>query len=270
MQIPDYKITRRLGKGSFGTVHLAYDPVSNEKVAIKEINVADHYRRQQAKNEIEILRYLATPQCHPNLLCLIGFYEHDRKLYIVTEYIKGKTLEEYRINFDTIISIILIPLTQALQYLHGKGIAHRDLKLANILVNDEQVVKIIDYGLSCSITSISDIKNCDPKRQVGTPYFMAPELWLEKVESLQALKKVDIYALGIIFFYLFMGDYPYPSESLDDIKSQVTNPNFAPDMVDTGDDRLDGLIMAMIAKNPRERPHLNQVLDILYSIENEL
>jgi serine/threonine protein kinase len=136
---------------------------------------------------------------HDNIIQLLNAYENKRQIYIIMEYFEGITLLQFfRVNVFNLsmdlIKFIGLQLLRALDCLHRNGIAHRDVKPENILIDPlNGYIKLIDFGFATT-TSIKSDQNC------GTPNYMAPEL-LEKSPSYSA-DKVDVWAFGVCLFYL--------------------------------------------------------------------
>lgn len=258
-----YKLLHPLGEGAFGRVYLASK--DGEKVAIKRISkskLQSSKAVRRVKDEIRILRALSKPECHPHILCFRDFYEDSQYVYIVTEYVEGVDLRKAIFgSTDEILEQVMIPLLQALQYIHDQGFVHNDIKLENIILSNEGP-KIIDFGFGCSITE-GIVNVCDFIIK-GTPNYIAPEVWKRNVRSLEEFQAVDVYALGVVFYFLFKRRMPYQAKNQDDLRAQVLDPDLLPAQVHTGNNILDEVIMGMLEKDPRQRLDLQFILYVLY------
>lgn len=149
-----YNFSDNLGKGQFGVVKLATNKRSGMKVAVKTITKANMKPIEvfQQRREIEVLKMCQ----HENIINLIDLYESNEHYYIVIEFMVGKDLFDYiaKRNFmlpEERVKHIVYQIIQGTRYLHSFGIVHRDLKLENVMMNDESdsaVPKIVDFGLS--------------------------------------------------------------------------------------------------------------------------
>ncbi len=210
---PSYVVKKELGHGQFGTVFLAGNPQLGDdaQVAVKLMHAA-FPNTEDVKKELRLLWGL--PRDNPNLVHVL----HDSSVkYIVMEYIEGANLHQ-RVrsgdadrqllidNFDGIFRGIC----NGLRGLHHVGIIHRDLKPANILVTNDCVAKIVDMGLA-KLASLSG----GTRSKVGSKEITAPEvLALREGEDYDS--KVDLWALGVIAYFIWTGHYPFGTELHDD------------------------------------------------------
>lgn len=223
-----FEYLRFLGKGVFGDVSLYKDKSTDKLFVIKVIP-----NDRQGQKEILVLQKIFTSGCHlnrcaatnmaasrrgchPILSCYFTSFILNNSLHIVMDYFEGLPIE----LFVNKINVSYLPkigndLFGGLHYLHSLGIAHRDIKLGNILFNEQKSeVQIIDFGLS----AINDTKQL-----AGTPRYIAPELggsinppklkelFLKShgdipLRKLQDLQIADIWSMGIVFYYLYMGE----------------------------------------------------------------
>ena len=149
--IGDYKIGKLLGKGAYGTVKLGEHVSTGKKVAIKIINKRKQKTEKaqlRIRTEIEILKKIK----HPNLIECYGTFETDKSFCIITEYCSKGDLFDYVQKRGHLAECEAVELFKQIldgvEYLHKHGICHRDLKLENILLDDQNNVKIADFGLS--------------------------------------------------------------------------------------------------------------------------
>jgi serine/threonine protein kinase len=252
--IGKYHIIRELGRGATGKVYLAEDPFAKRKVAIKVAfpealkNVEDGaFYRGMFLNEAS----LAGKLNHPHIVQIFDAVVEDEFSYIVMEYIEGGTLEKFCTPEQLLeprqVAEIIFKCVRALAFAQSLGLTHRDLKPGNILHNDGSDIKIADFG--ASINKVSDrtiITN------VGSPAYMSPEL---VVGGTQASHLSDIYALGIVMYYLLTARLPFTGANTMSVIYQIVNTEPDPPSVHREglSPELDAVVMKAIAKDPANR-----------------
>ena len=222
----NYKIISKLGKGSFGSVFKVQNIKTNEIRALKVIkNTSIIYQDDDHKflKEIEILIKLE----HPNIIKIYEYYTDDINFYLITDYISNGELYNYVYKSKSLnerqTQYIMQQLLCAVNYLHLNNIAHRDIKLENILVeqeiesNGEQLlnVKLIDFGTS-NYVKTENTNNFTVK--VGSPFYMAPEVLNKKYNN-----KCDIWSSGVIMFMLLRGHPPFKGENQEELFKSIQN-----------------------------------------------
>ncbi len=224
----NYKILEALGQGGMGQVLLAEDLKLLRKVAIKFLNERsiqlDPKTITRFENEARILATLS----HPNIVNIYTFGESDSLHYLTMEYVEGRTLSSIieRRTFDVkdcmeVTKQILSGLSEA----HSKGILHRDVKPANILVSQEGVVKIVDFGISKNLIADEE-KLTKENHFIGTVNYMAPELLRGHPPSASS----DLFSVGVVLYELLVGTNPFHAENKMEViekvkKHQVLIPN---------------------------------------------
>lgn len=192
-----YHIIKSLGSGGFGAVFLAKDTWLNKEVAIK----VPH------KQSLELFKLLKEPRLqaalnHPNIVRMISAEKEKKVFFMVMEYVKGETLEkvlerEKVLDSSKAVEYIL-QIASAVDHAHKNKIVHRDLRPSNIIINEEDVLKITDFGTSAWLNNIAYAST-----RIGSPPYMAPEQFLGK-----ATFQSDIYSIGCIFYELLLGRPP--------------------------------------------------------------
>jgi response regulator RpfG family c-di-GMP phosphodiesterase/tRNA A-37 threonylcarbamoyl transferase component Bud32 len=205
--IGKYEIQAVLGRGAMGVVYRGYDRAIARSVAIKVI-ARDSIEAAQFEHVTKRFRHEAQAVgrlVHPRIVQIYDYGEDDQNAYIVMELVNGKTLSEH-LSQETNYEIreageIVRQILDGIGYAHSEGVVHRDLKLSNILINNDGRIKISDFGIaridSSNLTQVGDV--------LGTPYCMAPEQFLgQDVDAL-----VDLYAIGVMAYQLLTGVKPF-------------------------------------------------------------
>jgi serine/threonine protein kinase len=194
-KIGKYEILRVLAKGGIGTVYLAEQKIIKRKVVVDLFTTKDEDILAMARQGAEILASVD----HPYIVDLYDVDEYEGCFYQVVEYIDGKSLSEMVESGDelpvTVVLELMICIADALDYLHGLGIIHGDVKPANIIVSSGGNPLLVDFGLSSSPED--DLLQ---GRIMGTPSYMPPEAWRGEREE-----RSDLWALGMTLHYLLTG-----------------------------------------------------------------
>ncbi len=232
--LPQYQISGIIGHGGMGAVYKGHQIKLKRDVAIKVL--CDH-AEQSEEDELIVARFKQEAWTmakfdHPSIVSVFDFGEtDDGHFYLVMEYVNGMDIHEYiqlyggKLSQEVALAVIAHVL-DALAYAHSHGIVHRDVKPANILINREGRVKVTDFGLLKRFDqSESTVVVDSEKYAMGTPYFMAPELFDSKGKA-QADHRVDLYSVGVILYKMLTGNMPQgcfkmPSELNADLDPRV-------------------------------------------------
>ncbi len=264
----DYKIEKLLGQGGMGTVYLAKDSFLDRHVAIKELSpllTADTGLVERFRNEAKLQAKLI----HANIAILHNFFEHNNRYYMVMEYAEGETLKEIIMRTGPIPEMrtinILKQLVFALKYAHGMGIIHRDIKPSNIIINSNDEVKILDFGIA---RVVGERGLTQTGQQLGTVAYMSPE-------QVQAEKdidgKTDVYSLGVTLFEMLSGHMLYDLNTESDfvVMNKIVG-NALPDPRDSYphiSENTVELLRSMTEKDRNVRININQMIDGISNIE---
>jgi len=199
-----YRVVRRVGKGGFGIAVLVEDLVVNEEIILKFLHASLAADTRLIKGFIRELRY-ARKITHENVIRIYDFLCVGGAYAISMEYFPSHTLssEARPLSIPRGLNIIG-DICKGMSVAHQANIVHRDLKPHNILINEHDLVKIVDFGLAAGV-SPTDSRLTQRSARMGTPAYMAPE----QVRGGSVDPRTDIYSLGIIMYELFTGTTPY-------------------------------------------------------------
>lgn len=204
-----YIIHKLIADGGMSEVFYAYDKILDREVAIKKLKKQMYSTPHKIKKEVEFMLSLN----HPNIVRIFDFFDEDDDVYIVMEYVEGKTLKELvqasgKMSVNNAIKYVE-QICDALNYAHSQNIIHRDIKPQNIIIDADGTAKIIDFGIAKSKLS----EETKTKSFFGSLYFVSPE----QISGEQITEKTDIYSTGILLYYLLAGDFPFKGEKEYDV-----------------------------------------------------
>lgn len=250
-----YERIKSLGRGSCGTVDLMVRGDSNP-VALKHIDLdsMSDKEKDNTMKEVEVMSRIV----HPNVVGYFESFVEDSSLHIAMEYADGGSLQrqwkkaqEAGIHFsEKQILHWCAQIVNALKYVHGMKIMHRDLKLANIMLTKQNIVKIADFGLARVLGSQTQFANTC----CGTPYYLAPEVCLEKPYD----QKSDSWALGCILYELCTLKRPFDAKNLPSIVMKICHGDPKP-VSSAYSINLRSLIACLLEKKPHDRPSMDEI-----------
>ncbi|ETL79390.1 STE/STE11 protein kinase [Phytophthora nicotianae] len=261
-EVTEWKKGASIGAGSYGTVYLARDEDTGCLMAVKEIPILEETDSaiREATREVELLRGLK----HENIVKYLGCHVDNtaQTLSIFTEWVPGGSLEHNRKLFggnERVVRRFTHQLLSGVAYLHSKNIIHHDIKPANILVDQNGVVKIADFGSSRLINSAT-IPNGSMLSLHGTPNYMAPEVIKQ---STGRSRKADIWSLGCTVLRLLTGGPLWGDRRFDSqaaLLYYIANMEELPPLPDTLSANAREFILACLQIDPSMRPDATELL----------
>ncbi len=239
-----------IGSGAIATVREITGARTGTRLAAKVLH-ARHERDPGARARFAREAELASGLVHPNIVRVFGVREVQQRTALVMELVQGPTLaarlaELQTLSFDALVPIAC-DIARGLAHAHSRGVIHRDLKPANVLLTQDEVAKIADFGMARAASFASADRRA--LTVLGTPPYMAPEC----LDPLAVDPRTDLYALGCIIFELATGAPPYggstPYAVLEAHRTQDV-----PSLPDAYGPELGGLVRRLLAKAPGERP----------------
>jgi serine/threonine-protein kinase len=217
-KIGKYKIVKKLGSGGFGTVYLAEDTILKTQRALKVPHRLGHQSEKSLQECILQTKLLD----HPNIVKLLTVDIIEGNIFMVMEYIKGTDLETIldekdKLDIKTALSYFKQVLS-ALEFAHRHMVIHRDIRPSNILINEEDNIKITDFGTS---TLLNDREYATTK--IGSPPYMAPEQFEGR-----AVLASDIYSAGCLFYEMVSGLPPIVMANPMEIYKKAKSSDFVP------------------------------------------
>jgi eukaryotic-like serine/threonine-protein kinase len=246
-----YKIIEKLGEGGMGEVYKAQDTKLDRFVALKFLP------SQMSASEEDKTRFIqeakaASAMNHPNVCTIYDIQENNGQLFIVMEYVDGKTLKDKKDSLsEKQILEIGIQVAEGLAAAHEKGIVHRDIKPENIMIRKDGIVQIMDFGLAKLRETSGVSRLTKAGTTMGTMGYMSPE----QVQGLDVDHRSDIFSLGVVLYELFTGEPPFKGVHETAIMYEIVNVDPSPiSTVKEGiDPELDRIILECLEKDKDER-----------------
>lgn len=253
-KVNQYLLGTKLGVGSNSKVLLAVDEDTNKRYAAKVIKLANASfgnAASQLEREIRIMRMMN----HPNILKLheVLHRKANNTAYLIMEFAAFGTLQDIidkNINIDEmIIGSIFKQIISGLKYLHSHGICHHDVKPSNILICENGMAKLSDFGIGHSFQSADEV--------FGSPAYQAPEFFDDDDDIEIDPIKEDIWSLGVTLYETAFGKLPFFGENAYEVSYQVRNSSLT--IPDSASPDLQDLLMGMLAINPQKRLSMDDI-----------
>ncbi len=265
-----YEIIKTIGEGGMANVYLANDTILDRKVAIKvlrgDLSNDEKFIRRFQREALSVSNL-----SHPNIVEVYDVGEEDGQYYIVMEYIEGKTLKQLLKKRETLtlteVIDIMLQLTDGLAHAHESYIIHRDIKPQNIMILDNGLVKITDFGIAMALNATQLTQT---NSVMGSVHYLPPE----QANGKSATVKSDIYSLGILMYELITGSVPFKGDNaveiaLKHMKEKIPsirkqNPTIP--------QTVENIVIKATAKNPRNRydsvKEMHEDLEVCMEKEN--
>ncbi|XP_021951643.1 aurora kinase C isoform X2 [Folsomia candida] len=251
--LQDFEIGKPLGKGKFGNVYLSREKKSKFLIALKVLFKKELKRanvEHQLRREIEIQTHLR----HTNIIRMFGYFHDETRVYLILEYASQGELYQYLKNQpnkrfeEPLAAKFIYQIADAIGYCHHRNVLHRDIKPENILLGDDGMLKIGDFGWSVHAPSSKRETVC------GTLDYLPPEM----VEGSAHDKTADIWSIGILLYEFLVGKPPFETLSYNSTYEKIIRCDYGfPTHVTEG---ARDLIKKVLKKLPQERLPIRQIL----------
>lgn len=251
-QLGKYRILNKIDQGGMGTVYRALDPQLGRTVALKvlshdlsaSLDFVERFRREAIT---------AANLHHQNIVTVFETGVDDGQHYIAMEYVDGRDLHkvirtEGRMDLER-VGALLAQVAAALDYAYQLGVVHRDIKPGNILLNERDEVKLVDFGIARALSAASRLTGSQIR--MGTPQYTSPE----QAEGAPGDARSDIYSLGIVVYELLTGQVPFVAETTDAVLYAHihTPPRPLREQRQNIPPRVEQVVMKALAKKPEDR-----------------
>jgi predicted Ser/Thr protein kinase len=273
-QLGRYKVLDEIGRGAMGVVYLARDPLIGRLVALKTFRMS----AALAGKELTMFRarFIREAQSagilsHPNIVTIHDVVEESEEgaTFIAMEYVRGTDLKERlagegRLELADAVHVVT-QVAEGLDYAHSKGVVHRDVKPANILLTEDRQVKLTDFGIARLDTSNLTLEG----QLLGTPNYMAPE----QIQGQATDHRADVFSLGVVLYEMLTGEKPFKGENVTMVTHRIVYDEFtAPEeyLGHLPEPVLEVLARAL-AKEPDERfPSVREMAQALQEAAAEI
>ena len=246
-----YQIIKTIGEGGMANVYLAYDTILDRNVAVKVL------RGDLATDEKFVRRFQrealsASSLSHPNIVEVYDVGEDNGSYYIVMEYIEGKQLKQLlkkrgKLTLNEVVDI-MSQVTDGMSAAHDSYIIHRDIKPQNIMILENGLIKITDFGIAMALNSTQLTQT---NSVMGSVHYLPPEQASGKGATIQS----DVYSMGILMYELLTGELPFRGDNAVEIAlKQIKEP--VPSIktkIESIPQSIENIILKATAKNPKNR-----------------
>ena len=220
MEFENYTIIKKIGEGAQGVVHLAQDKRLGRKVAIKSLHsnlITNNTQKERFVGEAKLLSQLN----HPSVVTLYDYIVDANGFHLIMEFVEGYPLDDLINKISGPIQElraieIMMQVLEGIKHIHNRNIVHRDIKPSNIIIDKNDDVKLLDFGIAKDHGGDS-YKTVIEEGVGGTPMFMSPE----HVNESQITVKSDIYSLGVTLWQMLTGSAPYEGMAIGVIYTKI-------------------------------------------------
>ncbi|CAF4682464.1 unnamed protein product [Rotaria sp. Silwood1] len=250
-----YNKLKLIGSGAFGQAWLVQSKADETKYVMKEIKIAKMGKKEcdDARKEVKVLSEMK----HPYIVSYVESFEDAASLFIVMDYCDGGDLHSriqaqrgILFNEDQILDWF-VQITLALKHVHDRKVLHRDIKSQNVFLTRDGSAKLGDFGISKILNSTCELA----RTQIGTPYYLSPEICQQKPYN----NKSDVWSLGCVLYELTTLKHAFDANNMNGLIMRIVRGSFNPIPAKFSGD-LRTLIASMLKREPRERPSVNTIL----------
>lgn len=256
-----YRIGALAGKGGFATVYKVTDLETNECFALKVCSrqkLIETKTLTKLQTEIAVHRRMK----HPNICKFMRTFQDEWNIYLVLELCDGTTLMDLskHPNRKSGFSIpetqfIMIQLLSSAHYMHENNVIHRDLKLGNVMLDDNMNLKVGDFGLAAQLVYEGERK----KTVCGTPNYIAPEILLNGNNGVGHSFEVDVWSIGVILYTLLVGEPPFQTQDVKATYNRIKQCRYSFPVGCTVPEAAKSLVNRILQSNPDQRPTLMEI-----------
>ncbi|HLX80207.1 MAG TPA: serine/threonine-protein kinase, partial [Burkholderiales bacterium] len=249
-----YQLRRVLGRGAMGVVYEGFDPNLERRVAVKTILKAaaldEETERAYSERFVKEAKAVARLS-HPNIVQVYDFGEENEIAYLVMEFIQGRELRSFLGAGEKFIPAeavrIMGELLDALDFAHEVNVIHRDVKPANVMLDEQRRVKLADFG----VARVQDSDLSAAGTMVGTPAFMSPE----QIQGQKIDRRTDIFSAGVVLYQLLTGEQPFKGAGAWTVAKQIMqeDPPLPSSFVSNVSPAFDEIVERALAKRPADR-----------------
>ncbi len=253
IQLDKYEVIEEVGRGGVAVVYRGRHKLLHNDVAVKVLHQEFTHDEEFVKRFVNGARSAARLK-HPNIIPVFDVGVEQNSHYIVMEFLRGETLDDRIKKHGPYamreIEEIVRPLAAALDYAHGAGIIHRDIKSPNVIIKEDGTPVLMDFDIA-KATDLKQNLTLDGS-VLGTPAYMSPE----QARGESATAKSDIYSLGVIMYEMATGELPFKGENTLSVLRQIAMDDPRPpcEINASVSPELQELILWCMEKNPEDRP----------------
>lgn len=251
-----YVLKHQLGAGGLGTVYAAIDPLLSRPIAVKmlKLDAIQPAQRETLEQQLLTEARAAAGLSHPHIVTVYDAGLADQGVYVAMERLQGKDLRQLLAvgwRPDPMLAVRIVKrVADALAYAHSKGVIHCDVKPANVFMLGRTLPKLLDFGIARLVQQGATAVD-GAGGELGSPYYAAPEQM--RGQALDA--RVDVYALGVVFYEMLTGQRAFAGESLEQIRHAVLHDAVpsAKQLNPQVDSELAGVVAKAMARDPSDR-----------------